>query len=128
MMQAFRNSARLIAVFFGAMLLLWLVDLSGITGGSGVFSKTTAGRINGERIETRIYDEAVQNAIRQQQEQSSAPLSLEDLDRVRNDVWEQFIQNRIVSEEMDRYHIEVTADEVLDAIRNDQPSTRPSSS
>ena len=121
MMQAFRNSAKLIAVFFGVMLLLWLVDLSGITGGSGVFSKTTAGRINGERIDTRTYDEAVQNAIRQQQEQSSAPLTLEDLERVRNDVWEQFIQNKIVSEEMERYNIDVTTDEVLDAIRNDPP-------
>jgi peptidyl-prolyl cis-trans isomerase D len=121
MMQAFRNSAKLIAVFFGVMLLLWLLDLSGITGGSGVFSKTTVGRINGERIDTRTYDEAVQGAIRQQQEQSSAPLSLEDLDRIRNDVWEQFIQNRIVAAEIDRYNIEVTTDEVVEAIQTTPP-------
>jgi peptidyl-prolyl cis-trans isomerase D len=121
MMQAFRNSAKLIAVFFGVMLILWLVDLSGITGGSGVFAKTTVGRINGERIDTRTYDEAVQNAIRQQQEQSSAPLSLEDLERIRNDVWEQFIQNQIVQEEMQRHHIEVTADEIAEAIKASPP-------
>jgi peptidyl-prolyl cis-trans isomerase D len=121
MMQAFRNSAKLIAIFFGAMLLLWLVDLSGITGGSGVFSQTTVGRINGDRVDTRTYDEAVQNAIRQQQEQSSAPLSLEDIERIRNDVWEQFVQNKIIDEEMERYNIEVAAEEVLNAIRNDPP-------
>lgn len=121
MMQAFRNSAKLIAVFFGVMLILWLVDLSGITGGSGVFSKTTVGRINGQRVDTRSYDEAVQNAIRQQQEQSSAPLSLEDVERIRNDVWEQFIQNRIIQQELERHHIEVTADEVVEAIRTSPP-------
>ena len=121
MMQAFRNSAKLIAVFFGVMLLLWLVDLSGITGGSGVFSKTTVGRINGDRVDTRTYDEAVQNAIRQQQEQSSAPLSLEDVERIRNDVWEQFIQNKIVQEEMDRYNIDVTPEEIVEAIRTNPP-------
>lgn len=120
-MQAFRNSAKLIAVFFGVMLILWLVDLSGITGGSGVFSKTTVGRINGQRVDTRSYDEAVQNAIRQQQEQSSAPLSLEDVERIRNDVWEQFIQNRIIQQELERHHIEVTADEVVEAIRTSPP-------
>jgi peptidyl-prolyl cis-trans isomerase D len=122
MMQAFRNSAKLIAVFFGVMLLLWLVDLSGITGGSGMFTRTTVGRINGERVDTRTYDEAVQNAIRQQQEQSSASLSLEDIERIRNDVWEQFVQNTIVSKEMERYDIEVTTEEVLAAIHNDPPA------
>ncbi len=120
-MQAFRNSAKLIAVFFGVMLILWLVDLSGITGGAGVFSKTTVGRINGQRIETRMYDEAVQNAIRQQQERSSAPLTLEDIERIRNEVWEQFIQNRILQQEMDRHNITVTADEVVEAIRTSPP-------
>lgn len=120
-MQAFRNSAKLIAVFFGAMLILWLVDLSGITGGSGVFSKTTVGRINGQRVDTRTYDEAVQNAIRQQQEQSSAPLSLEDIERIRNEVWEQFIQNRIVQQELERHKIGVNADEIVEAIRTSPP-------
>jgi peptidyl-prolyl cis-trans isomerase D len=121
MMQAFRNSAKLIAVFFGAMLILWLVDLSGITGGSGVFSRTTVGRINGQRIETRIYDEAVQNTIRQRQEQSAGQLSLEELESIRNDVWEQFIQNRIIQEEMERHNIQVTSDEVVQAIRTSPP-------
>jgi peptidyl-prolyl cis-trans isomerase D len=123
MMQAFRNSAKLIAVFFGVMLILWLVDLSGLTGGSGVFSKTTVGRINGQRIDTRSYDEAVQAAIRQQQEQSTAPMTLEDIERVRNDVWEQFIQNKIVQDEMERHHIEVTTDEIVEAIKTSPPPT-----
>ncbi|MEO8294358.1 MAG: SurA N-terminal domain-containing protein [Gemmatimonadota bacterium] len=121
MMQAFRNSAKLIAVFFGIMLLLWLVDLSGITGGSGMFSKTTAGRINGQRIETRQYDEAVQNAVRQRQDQSTAPLSLEDMESIRNQVWDQFVQNRIISQEMERHHIQVSSDEIVDAIRSSPP-------
>jgi peptidyl-prolyl cis-trans isomerase D len=121
MMQAFRNSAKLIAIFFGVMLLLWLVDLSGITGGSGVFSKTTAGRINGQRVETRQYDEAVQNAIRQRQEQSSAPLSLEDIQSIRDQVWDQFVQNRIISQEMERHHITVSPDEIVEAIRSSPP-------
>lgn len=121
MMQAFRNSAKLIAVFFGVMLLLWLVDLSGITGGSGVFSKTTAGRINGQRVDTRIYDQQVQERMRQRQEQSPGPLSLEDIQSIRDEVWDQFIQNRIVTQEMERHHIQVTPDEIVEAIRTSPP-------
>jgi peptidyl-prolyl cis-trans isomerase D len=121
MMQAFRNSAKLIAIFFGVMLILWLVDLSGITGGQGVFSNTTVGRINGDRVDTRTYDEAVQGAIRAQQEQSTAPMTLEDIERIRNDVWEQFVQNKILQEEMERHNIEVTTDEIVEAIRTNPP-------
>lgn len=121
MMQAFRNSAKLIAIFFGVMLLLWLLDLSGITGGSGVFAKTTVGRINGQRVETRVYEEAVQEQIRQRQEQSAAPMSLEDLQSVRDQVWEEFIQNRILSQEVERYDISVTTEEVVGAIRANPP-------
>jgi peptidyl-prolyl cis-trans isomerase D len=121
MMQAFRNSAKLIAVFFGLMLLLWLVDLSGITGGSGVFQKTTVGRINGQRVETRQYEEAVQNAVQQRQQQSASPMTLEDQQSIRDQVWEQFIQNRILDQEMKRHDISVSTDEVVEAIRSTPP-------
>jgi len=122
MMQAFRNSAKLIAVFFGLMLLLWLLDLSGITGGSKLLgSNTTVGRINGQGVPTRVYEERVQEATRQRQEQSATPLSLEDIQSVRDQVWEEFIQNRILEQEMDRNNISVTLDEVTQAIRSNPP-------
>ena len=78
MMQAFRSSAKIIAVVFAALMLLFLIDLSGITGGSGgggsVLGSTTVGKINGFGVETRIYDQAVQDRIRIAQQQSSIPL------------------------------------------------------
>lgn len=121
MMQAFRNSAKLIAVFFGVMLLLWLVDLSGITGGSGIFSRTTVGRINGQRVETRVYEQRVQEAVQLQQQQSSTPLSLEDMQTIRDRVWEEFISDRILQQELQRHNIEVSTDEVVEAIRTSPP-------
>ncbi|MEO8200936.1 MAG: SurA N-terminal domain-containing protein [Gemmatimonadota bacterium] len=128
MMQAFRNSAKLIAAFFGVMLLLWLVDLSGITGGSGVFSKTTVGKINGQRVDTRSYDQQVQERTRQRQQQTPGQLSLEDIQSIRDEVWDQFIQNRIINQEMERHHIQVTSDEIVDAIRTSPPPVLTSDS
>lgn len=118
MMQAFRNSAKLIAIFFGIMLVAWLLgDLSGLA--SGVFSRQSVGKINGRSVDTRLYQQVVDQTIQQQQQQSSEPLTLADIQKIRNDVWEQFVQNRILEQELERNNIAVSTDEVEYAIRNE---------
>ncbi len=119
MMQAFRNSAKLIAIFFGIMLVAWLLgDLSGLANG-GLFSRQTVGKINGQSVDTRLYQQVVDQQIQQEQQSSSGPLTLADIQKVRNDVWEQFIQNRILEQELERNNIKVSTDEIEYAIRNE---------
>ncbi len=125
MMQAFRSSAKIIAVVFAALMLLFLIDLSGITGGGGgggsVLSSTTVGKINGVGIGTRVYDQAVQERTRIAQQQSSIPLGLDDIEAIRDAVWEEFVTSTVLESEYDRRGITVSAAEVAGALLNVPP-------
>lgn len=117
MMQAFRNSAKLIAIFFGVMLVAWVLgDLSGLA--SGVGQSTSVGEINGENVDTRLFQQAVNQTIQQRQQQSSQSMSLEEIQSIRDEVWDQFVENRILEQEIERHNISVTTDEVEYAILN----------
>jgi peptidyl-prolyl cis-trans isomerase D len=118
MMQSFRNAAKPVVLLITITFLSWMiVDLSGITGNGGFLSNTSVGSVNGETIDSRIYQEAVQNATTQR----GGSLGIEELEQVRNEVWESFIQNVALTSEFKRRNITVTAEEVADAISNVPP-------
>lgn len=122
MMQAFRNAAKPVAYLITAAFLLWmLVDLSGLSGGGGVLTKTTVGSINGQSVDARIYSEAVQRAITARQQETGRSLGLEEIDQVRNEVWEQFIQNAVLEAEYARRNLAVSPEEIATLIRNVPP-------
>jgi peptidyl-prolyl cis-trans isomerase D len=122
MMQAFRNAAKPLMVVVAITFFLWLVvDLSGITGNTGLLTQTTVGKINGQSIDARTYQTVVQQNIDARQRQSPGPLGLEDAQQVRDEVWEQFVQNTVLSAEYRRRGITVTEDEIAEAIRNSPP-------
>jgi peptidyl-prolyl cis-trans isomerase D len=122
MMQAFRNAAKPVAYLITAAFLLWmLVDLSGLSGGGGVLTKTTVGSINGQSVDARIYTEAVQRAITARQQETGRSLGLEEVDQVRNEVWEQFVQNAVLAAEVERRNLGVSPDEIATLIRNVPP-------
>lgn len=122
MMQAFRNSAKPVVYLITITFLAWLVvDLSGITGNGGVLTKTNVGSINGTAVDARIYQQAVQQAITQRQQETGHSLGLEETEQVRNDVWEQFVQNAVVTDQIEKRHLSVGTDEIADAIRNVPP-------
>ncbi len=122
MMQAFRNAAKPLMVVVAITFFLWLVvDLSGITGNTGLLTQTTVGKINGQSIDARTYQTVVQQNIDARQRQSPGPLGLEDTQQVRDEVWEQFVQNTVLSAEYRRRGITVTEDEIAEAIRNSPP-------
>jgi peptidyl-prolyl cis-trans isomerase D len=124
MMQAFRGSAKIIAVVFAVLMLLFMVDLSGITGGGGggsPLTSTTVGKINGQGVDTRVYDQAVQDRIRLAQQQQTAPLGLDDIDRIRDEVWDEFVTATVLESEYQRRGITVNDTEIAEAILNLPP-------
>ena len=119
MMQAFRNAAKPIMVVVAITFFAWLVlDLSGITGGTGLLTNTSVGKVNGQSIDARTYQTIVQQSINARQQQSPGNLGLEDYEQVRNEVWNQIVQSRVLEAEYRRRGITVTEDEVVQAIRN----------
>ncbi|MDQ3224922.1 MAG: peptidylprolyl isomerase [Gemmatimonadota bacterium] len=119
MMQAFRNAAKPIMVVVAITFFAWLVlDLSGITGGSGLLTNTSVGKVNGQSVDARTYQTIVQQSIDARQQQTPGTLGLEDYKQVRDEVWDQIIQNRVLEEEYRRRGISVSEDEIVQAIRN----------
>lgn len=118
MMQAFRNAAKPVVYLITITFMLWLVvDLSGITGGGGMFTRTTVGSINGESVDLRVFQQAVQNATTERQQQLGRSLTLQETAQVRDEVWEGFIQSAVLQAEIEKRNLSVSADEVAQLIQ-----------
>ncbi|HEX6408380.1 MAG TPA: peptidylprolyl isomerase [Gemmatimonadales bacterium] len=118
MMQAFRNAAKPLMVVVAITFFAWLVlDLSGITGGTGLLTQTSVGKVNGRSIDARTYQNIVQQSIDARQRQSSGAMGLDDYQQVRDEVWDQIVQNSVLDAEYRRRGISVSEDEVVQAIR-----------
>ena len=118
MMQAFRNAAKPLMVVVAITFFAWLVlDLSGITGGTGLLTQTSVGKVNGRSIDARTYQNIVQQSIDARQRQSSASMGLEDYQQVRDEVWDQIVQSNVLNAEYRRRGISVGEDEIVQAIR-----------
>jgi peptidyl-prolyl cis-trans isomerase D len=121
-MQAFRNAAKPLMVVVAFTFFAWLVvDLSGITGGAGILTKTSVGKVNGRSIDARTYQSVVQQSIDARQRQAPGALGLEDYQQIRDQVWEQFVQNNVLEAEYKRRGITVSEDEIVEAMRNSPP-------
>jgi len=118
MMQAFRNAAKPLMVVVAFTFFAWLVlDLSGITGGTGLLTQTSVGKVNGRSIDAKTYQTIVQQSIDARQRQASGAMGLEDYQQVRNEVWDQIVQSNVLDAEYRRRGIRVSDDEVVQAIR-----------
>ena len=121
-MQAFRNAAKPLMVIVAFTFFAWLVvDLSGITGNTGLLTKTAVGKVNGQSIDARVYQSVVQQNIVSRQRESPGALGLEDYEQIRDQVWEQFIQNTVLDAEYKRRGISVSEDEIVQAMRTSPP-------
>lgn len=122
MMQAFRNAAKPVVYLITITFLSWMIlDLSGITGKGGFFTRTSVGSINGESVELRAYQQAVQNQLQQQQKATGTTLSLEENDRLRNDVWDSFIEATLINAQIKQNHVTTSPDEITEWIKNLPP-------
>ena len=117
-----RNAAQPLMVVVAITFFAWLVvDLSGITGSTGLLTKTEVGKVNGRGIDLRTFQTVVQQNIDARQREAPGGLGLEDIAQIRDEVWEQFVQNSVLDAEYHRRGITVSEDEVVEAIRNSPP-------
>ncbi len=119
MMQVFRNAAKPVISVLTVSFFVWLVwDLSGLgSGNGGIFRSQTVGKVNGRSIEIRAFDQRVQNLMTEQQ-QRGTPLGLDQIQEIRNRVWDEAVRELLLSAEYRRLGLSATTDEVADAIRN----------
>lgn len=121
-MQVFRNSAKPLIYIVTASFFLWLVfSLSGLSGGTGLLSQTSAGKVDWQAIEARYYTSLVQQTITDRQRTSQTPLTLDDVVQVRNEVWQQVVQATVLQREYKRRGIVATPEEIAEAIQTFPP-------
>jgi peptidyl-prolyl cis-trans isomerase D len=123
MMQAFRNSTKVVAVFFAVILLVWLLgSVSGLSDTIGVSGGRAVGKINGDAITTKAYEARVRQVTEQQQRATPAALTLENEQQIRDQVWEEFLATSLLDAQYRKHGLTVTKDEVADAVRNNPPA------
>jgi peptidyl-prolyl cis-trans isomerase D len=120
MIQLFRSKlAKQITVVFFAFLMIAFL-LTGVDY-SGLGAANSVGRINGRSVDVRTYDALVQQQTQAAQQQSAASLTLEDMSAIRNQVWEQLVQQRVLEDEYRRYGLSATDEEIAELLRTNPP-------
>lgn len=120
MIQIFRSrAAKAVAVVFFAVLmvvfLLTSVDLSTL-GGAG-----KVGKINGRSIDARTYESLVSQQTQAAQQQSPDALSLEDMTTIRNQVWDQLVQQAVLNSEYHKYGLSASDEEIASVLQSNPP-------
>ncbi|HEV8150790.1 MAG TPA: SurA N-terminal domain-containing protein [Gemmatimonadales bacterium] len=117
-MQFFRSIAKPLILVTAIAFFTWLVvDLSGLSGGGGLLTRTSVGKVNGTSVDIRSFQQNVQQAIESRQRQTGASLGLEEVAQVRNEVWEQYVSQILFSGEYKRYGLRVSDAQIAEVIR-----------
>ena len=119
-MNFFRKIAGPMVALISITFLAWMVfDLSGLTGRNGFVRPNAVGKVNGQTLDSRDYERMVQEAAQRQQQQSGVPgtLGADDYASIRNQVWDQWVDQAVLESEYRRRGIIVTDEELADAIR-----------
>ncbi|MRG46483.1 hypothetical protein GFS24_15275 [Chitinophaga sp. SYP-B3965] len=117
-----KYAVAIIVVICVAIVSFLLQDV--FFGKSSMFSQTTtAGKVNGEELDYREYMRRIdvaQNQARQQLQ--GANLGDEDQQRIREQVWNEFIREQIMTAQYNELGIEVTTAEIADQINGKNPN------
>ena len=113
----------LIAVFVGAALFAFILgDLLG-PGGSLLSSRQyDIGEISGEPIPAQAFDQKVQDAIENYKQQSNQPsVDQPTIDMLREQTWNQWVNEIILGNEYSKVGIAVHPDEIFDMVTGSNP-------
>src|SRR5258705_3441739 len=117
-MNFFRKLAGPMVALVSITFLAWMVfDLSGITGNRGFARSRAAGSVNDQSLDSRDYELMVQRASEQQQQQNQGTLGADDYARLRDQVWNEWVDQAVLVSEYRQRGLSVSDEELADAIR-----------
>lgn len=127
MMTMLRNRMH---VVLWALLVLFLLSMTvgGLVGGANIIDQLLGrvnpaeaiGLVNGNKITPNQFNQAV-NAQMDAMRNSGSPISDRDLERVRNQVWNGFIEEFLTKEAIDDLDITVSDQEIIYHLENNPP-------
>lgn len=109
----------LLIAFLITIVFEWGMDYLGITSGRG--QHTAIGSVNGEQITFQEFSQMVQNVSDNQRQQSNIEPSEEQLRQIRQQVWDQIVNQRLIDEQIRKLGITVTDQEIVDWVRGENP-------
>ena len=120
MIQIFRSRAAKAAavVIFTLLMVIFLltgVDWSAFGGANNV------GKIGGKSISARTYESLVSQQTQLAQQQSPGTLTLEDQTAIRNQVWDQLVQQSVLNSEYKKFGITASDEEVASVLQSSPP-------
>jgi len=99
--------------FIGLMVFEWGMDYTGLSSRQNV-----VGVVNGEELTYEMFSDLYQQVYQNERQRRNVELNDTQLENLRTQVWEQFVQRVIFQEEIDRLGIAVTDSEIVYQIRH----------
>jgi peptidyl-prolyl cis-trans isomerase D len=100
--------------FIGLMVFDWGMDYLGLRQRSNV-----VGKVNGQRLTYEMFSKSYQQMYQtERQRNSDRELKEEQLEAIREQVWEQFVQKVLFEAEMSKLKITVSDSEIVYQIKN----------
>lgn len=123
MLQNMRSAAKyvwilLVIFFIGGFLL---VETSGLLGRATVTTGTAVGSVNGDDITYVEWQNAAQQLAQSEEARSGRALSLDEMQRMEDQAFEQLVTERLLQQELRRRGIAVTDDEIRQAAQYSPP-------
>ncbi len=119
-----KQSGLLIIVIGVAMGAFVLGDfMRGGSGGRGQQAQDSVGTIYGEKVDRQQYENRVEQAI-QSQENSGQQVTSEMRQRIRDQVWNNMVRERVMMEQIEKLGITISKAEFRDIIAGDNVSPR----
>lgn len=124
MMRAMRENTKWIFYILVLLFVAWLVlDVSGLTSGGSALTGTDVLKVNGQPVSLQEYQAAYQNALEQIRARTSqVPLTREDEQQLQDQVVEQLIQDKLLSQTYRRLRLHATEREIQEEARTNPPT------
>lgn len=117
MMTRMRQMTKVLFIFIALAFVAMIVFQWGADVNRGR-SKTTVGEVNGKKLSITKYNEMYNQLYENERQRLNGEPDDATVERLRNQVWEQFIQSTLFKEEMDKMNIAVTDSEIVYQIMN----------
>jgi peptidyl-prolyl cis-trans isomerase D len=108
----------LVVAFMATIIFSWGMDYRGPSGGA---SAGVIGQINEREISYDFFFRALQNEYMRIRELTGSEPDESRMSQARDQLWQQLVDETLISEEVERRGIAITDDEVVFIIKNDPP-------
>jgi peptidyl-prolyl cis-trans isomerase D len=119
------NMATFFSIFAGVfvvyIVLDWGMDITGRKQANRRSESQEIGKINGEPILAKDFADMIKRAVENQKAQTGTEPDDNQQKAIREQVWNQLVDQMLYDKEIDRLGIKVTDQEIIDWVRGDNP-------